>query len=177
MISTRREVRTLLEDAGTRAAPVPSPEFVTTLEARLLSDSVVMPAPASLVERSRARSRVRFVRPALVAAAAAVAAIVLAGSLAGWFGRDTSRHEIALASAVDTVVVLPDGTHVKAHDGLTLPDGAVVRTGPNGHAAVGNVDLGPGQTAVVTGGRIQISVPEVTVPSVTLPTVPALPTP
>jgi hypothetical protein len=172
MTSTRHELRTLLEDAGSRPA-VPRPEFVTELETRLLAKASVS-APTSLVERSQARSRARFVRPAFVAAAAAVAAVVLAGSLSGWFGRATTRHEVALARAVDTVVVLPDGTQIKARDGLALPDGVVVKTGPTRHAAVGPVDLGPGQTAVVVGGRIQISTP--TLPPVSLPvTVPTVP--
>lgn len=178
-MSSRQAMRALLQHAGTRDVPAPSPEFVTGLQARLLGDVATLPAPTSLVERSRARSRARFVRPALVSAAAALAAVVLAGSLAGWFGQDDSQRQLALASAVDTIVVLPDGTTIDGHDGLSLPEGAVVQTGPNGHAAVGNVDLGPGQQAVVEGGRLQVSVtvPPLVEPTLPPVTVPSLPTP
>ncbi len=186
-MASRRALRALLEDVGTQAIPEPRSEFVTGLQTRLLGDVAALPAPTSLVERAQARSRARFVRPMLVSAAAAVAALVLAGSLAGWFGQDEQQRQLALASAVDTIVVLPDGTTIDGHGGLALPDGAIVQTGPNGHAAVGNVDLGPGQQAVVEGGRLQVSTPEPTVPTVvttlppvtvpTLPTTPSLPTP
>jgi hypothetical protein len=172
MSVTRHHVQTLLEDAGARSFPEPSLEFVQGLEARLLVDAPIA-APAALVTPLQGRSRARFVRPVLVAAAAAVAAVVLAGSLAGWYGRDqVQQRKLELAASVDTTVVLPDGTELAGTDGLDLPDGTVVRTGPKGHAAVGNVDLGPSQIAVVDAGRIQISVPDVTLPPITPPTDP-----
>ncbi|MEX0663675.1 MAG: hypothetical protein WD598_02750 [Acidimicrobiia bacterium] len=174
MNASRRDVETLLETAGARAAPQPSPEFVTGLEARLLADA--RPAAwATVVTPLRTRSTGRL-RPALASVAAAAAAVVLVGSLAGWFGRDKAQPQPAIASAVDTTVVLPDGSEVAGRDGLDLPDGTIVRTGPDGHAAVGNVDLGPSQVAVVKAGRLEISIPDVTLPPVTLPPV-TLPTP
>ena len=172
-MSGRRDVQILLEEAGSRPAPEPSTEFVAGLEARLLADSRP-PVPATVITPMRARPTGRL-RPALVAAAGAAAAVVLVGSLAGWFGRDEVQRRLALASAVDTTVVLPDGTEVEGTDGLDLPDGTIVRTGPEGHAAVGNVDLGPSQEAVIRSGRLEITVPEVTVPPASLPvTVPTL---
>jgi len=172
-MSARRDVQLLLEEAGARPAPNPSTEFVAGLEARLLANA--RPAGAAVVTPMRTRPTGRL-RPALVAAAAAAAAVVLVGSLAGWFGRDEVQRQLALASAVDTTVVLPDGTEVEGTDGLDLPNGTIVRTGPEGHAAVGNVDLGPSQEAVIRAGRLEITVPEVTVPPVSLPvTAPSLP--
>jgi hypothetical protein len=173
--TSRHDVQTLLEAAGSRPVPEPSPEFITGLEARLLADARPA-ARATVVTPLRTRSIGRL-RPALVAAAAAAAAVVLVGSLAGWFGRDEAQRQHALASSVDTTVVLPNGDEVQGRDGLDLPDGTIVRTGPDGHAAVGNVDLGPSQVAVVDDGRIEISIPEVTLPEVTLPpvTLPGLP--
>jgi hypothetical protein len=37
-----------------------------------------------------------------------------------------------------------------------LPDGSVVRTGPNGRAAAGRVELGPGLEAQVDAGRLRL---------------------
>jgi hypothetical protein len=126
------------------------------------------------------------VRAALVPAGAAIAAVVMVGAFTGWFDRGpgsvSTPSRISIASAVNTEVELPDGTTVEGSDGLKLPDGAVVRTGPDGRASVGNVDLGPGQEATVDGNRITVStpvvtLPTVTVPPVTLPPVPGLPQP
>lgn len=172
MSTTRNHLETLLTEAGARHAPAPSPEFVTGLEARLLADA--RPATARVVTPMPTRSRARLLAPSLVAAAAAIAAVVLVASLTGWFGRNETTPRLALASAVDTTVVLPNGNEVKGTDGLDLPDGTVVRTGPEGHAAVGNVDLGPLQEAVVEAGRIKITVPDITIPPVTIPSVPDL---
>jgi hypothetical protein len=175
MSASRRDVQALLEEVGSRPAPEPRTEFVAGLEARLLADARPA-ARADVVTPLRARPTGRL-RPALVAAAAAAAAVVLVGSLAGWFGRDEVQRQPALAAAVDTTVVLPDGTEVPGKDGLDLPDGTIVRTGPEGHAAVGNVDLGPSQEAVVEAGRLKITIPDLPPPpvSVTVPAVPGLP--
>jgi hypothetical protein len=167
MSASRRDVQALLEEVGSRPAPEPRTEFITGLEARLLADARPA-ARAGVVTPMRGRPTGRL-RPALVAAAAAAAAVVLVGSLAGWFGRDQVQRQLALASAVDTTVVLPDGTEVRGTDGLDLPDGTIVRTGPEGHAAVGNVDLGPSQEAVIEAGRLRITIPDITLPPVSLP--------
>lgn len=180
-MTTRRDVRTLLEEAGTHDVPAPRPEFVAALEARLLGDTVPFAAPTPITAApSRIRTRSWIARPALVGIAASIAAVVLAGALAGWFGQDATQRRLQLAASHDTLVVLPDGSQVDGTKGLDLPEGTVVKTGPNGHATIGPVDLGPGQVATVTAGRLQISVtvpslPPVTVPTVTTPTVPALP--
>jgi len=172
MSTTRRHLETLLTEAGVRAVPAPSPEFVAGLEARLLADA--RPATARVVAPMPVRSRVRVLTPSVVAAAAAIAAAVLVASLTGWFGRDSSTPRLALASAVDTTVVLPNGNEVEGTNGLDLPDGTIVRTGPEGHAAVGNVDLGPSQVAVVEDGRIKVALPDVTLPPVTTPSLPGI---
>jgi len=181
MTPTQRGMRDLLENAGARRTPAPRADFVSELEARLLAEPT--PTRASATFGGVAPSRARRA-PALVAAAVAVAALGLVGVLV--VRQDEPSHpRVSLASATDTVVELPNGTQVPGHEGLKLPDGAIVRTGPDGHAAVGNVDLGPGQVAVVDEGRIKIEGPEVTIPPVAVPTfpnvtappVPGLPTP
>jgi hypothetical protein len=172
-MTTRRQLETLLTEAGSRPAPTPTPEFVSGLEARLLADA--RPVTAKVVTPLPERTPMRLLRPSLLAAAASFAAVVLVGALTGWFGRTEPTPEPSLTAAVDTVVELPDGREVAGTKGLDLPDGSIVTTGPEGHAAVGNVDLGPSQVAVIEEGRIKVTLPEVTLPPVTTPTVPTVP--
>jgi hypothetical protein len=171
------DLQTLLEEAGERDVPLPRPEFVASLEARLLSDAATITKPTPLVAHAGSRSRVRYLRPAMLSAAAAVAAVVLVGSLAGLFGQDPTQRDLELTSANNTTVVLPDGHEVDAAPGQDLPDGTEVHTGDTGSATVGNVEIGPNQVATVQNGTIQIAGVEVTVPTlpVTVPTVPTVP--
>jgi hypothetical protein len=166
------EIRTLLEAAAERDVPTPRPEFVAGLEARLLGEGSTIARPIPLVARDGGRSRTRLVRPAMLSAAAVVAAFVLAGSLGGLFGQDPAQRRLELTSAIDTVVVLPGGDELPAEPGQPLPDGTTIQTGDEGSATVGNVELGPNQIATIEGGQIQVGPVEVTVP-----TVPDLPLP
>ncbi len=75
---------------------------------------------------------------------------------AGVYGRGAEDRALALAVAVDTTVQLPDGSLVTGARGLDLPDGTVVRTGPNGRCSAGDVDLGPGIEALVDSGRLRL---------------------
>jgi hypothetical protein len=104
--------------------------------------------------------------------AAAVAAIVLAGAMSGWFAGGGSESP-TLVSAHDTTVILPNGRSVEGKVGLELPDGALVQTGPAGSATAGGVEIGPGAQATVNDGQVETTLPTVTVP--TLPTVPTVP--
>jgi len=166
------QVRGLLEDAGERDVPSPRPEFVAALEARLLAEGAPVARPISLVARDRGRPRSRVV-PAAVSAAAAVAAIVLAGSLAGVFGEDPAQRQLKLTFATDgTEIVLPGGETIEAEPGQELPDGTQVKTGDNGSATVGNVEIGPNQIATIEGGHIEVSIPDLPLPvDTTLPQV------
>ena len=133
--TTRHEVLGLLELAGGRESIGPDRGFRVDLEHRLLTTN----PPGRLVALPTARRRAR--RPGVISgAAAAAAAVVLAGALTGAYGRGVDDQTLALAVAVDTVVQLPDGTMVTGEQGLSLPDGAVVRTGPNGHCAAGDIE-------------------------------------
>ncbi len=167
-MTTRRELRDLLIEAGTRPTPRPDAEFVAALEERLLSSA----RPEAIADdefTAAARKRTGRI-PTLVAAAVAIAAVGV-GVFVAVPAQPNDRHKVSLAASTDTVIELPDGTTVKGRDGLALPDGAIIRTGPDGHAEVGNVDLGPGQQAVVDGNRIVITIPAVTLPPVTIPPV------
>jgi hypothetical protein len=180
-VSATADMHELLEEAADRDAPTPRPEFVAGLEARLLQDAHTIAQPIPLVARSSRRARPRVI-PALASAAAVVAALVLAGSLTGVFGTDPAQRQLQLTSQLkaatgDTQVVLPSGKTVDPTPGQQLPEGTQVRTGENGSATVGNVQIGPNQVATVTGGNIQVGNVTVPVPSVTVttPTVPAVP--
>lgn len=151
MSATRREMRTLLELAATRGAREPDRGFRIDLERRL----VTTVPPGRLVALPNAPRRAR--RPGVLSGAvAATAAVVLAGALTGVYGQGADDQRLALAVAVDTVVQLPDGTMVPGERGLALPDGTVVRTGPNGHCAAGDVELGPGLEALVDAGHLRL---------------------
>lgn len=149
--TTRRDVRMLLELAGSRAGEGPDLGFRVDLERRLAMSN----PPGRLVALPSAPRRAR--RPGVVSGAvAAAAAAVLIGALTGVYGHGVDDRSLALAVAVDTVVQLPDGTTIAGEQGLALPDGAVVRTGPNGHCAAGDVELGPGLEALVDAGHLRL---------------------
>lgn len=150
---SRRELRRELQDIGSQGAPGPDSGFVAGLAVRLAAEAAVRRRIA-FVSPSR-RRRVRPM-PVLTGAAAVLAGLVLVGALDGWFGQPDGDVALALAGAVDTTVVLPDGRSVEGHTGLVLPDGSVVRTGPNGRAAAGTVELGPGLEAQVDAGRLRL---------------------
>ena len=171
-----------LEALGARPVPALAPDAAARLDERIsaLTGTPVSAPPAErssagvvvqLPQRRHHRARTIAVVGAAVAVAAVLAAGVLAGSPTGWF--DTgSDPDLALASAKNAVVHLPDGSSITAHVGLSLPDGAIVTTGPGGYVTAGGVELGPGGEAVVSGGELE---PSVSVPSVSTPIPPSLP--
>jgi hypothetical protein len=160
---TRRDVRDGLQRVG-RAAARPAPVFVAALEDRLQHTDPAADVAVAAAPRHHAVLR------ASMAAAASVAAVLLATALLGGFG--TGQHQgLQLGNAVNATVVLPNGHVVAGHSGLSLPDGSVVRTGPNGRVTIGSVTLGPGSQGVVNGGQLIPSPPNVA------PITPAIPTP
>jgi hypothetical protein len=170
MTPTRPDLRDQLRAAGARPAPDPSPEFVAGLQARI-TDASFAGSPV-IPLRSPSRS---VVRPVLTGVAAAAAAVVLAGSFAGWWDSsgasdEPPREALALAAAVDTVVVLPGGNQVLGTVGLLLPEDTVVRTGPSGSATVGSTRLGPQQEAVVDAGQLHLKPPAGAAAAIPTPT-------
>jgi hypothetical protein len=170
---TRRTLKQELRALGESEAPGADAGFVTGLAVRLAAEAAVH-RRISLVG-TRRRRRIRPL-PVLTSAAAVVAGLVLVGALDGWFGQTDADVALALAGAVDTTVVLPDGSSIEGHSGLTLPDGSVVRTGPNGRAAAGSVEIGPGLEALVQAGRLRLRTAasggptvEATLPASTVP--------
>lgn len=190
MKPSTNDLRAMLEAAGTRPVPAPSPAFVASLEQRLLG----MPVTVAPVLEREERHDARRSRLVLLPAAAAIAAVVVAGALTGAFTSNASPTKVKLSAAKDTVVELPNGKEVEGEPGLPLPDGAIVKTGDNGSATFGDVNLGPGEVATVDNGKVVITPPPTTVPTlpitiptlpitvptipgVTLPTIPGLPLP
>lgn len=193
MSPTRRAVRDDLTRLGQQPVTRPSFGFKASLERQLIGGVEALPGGTLLALPRRQRRRL----PAVTLAAASVAGVVLGGALLGAFGHG-GTGALQLAAAVDTTVVMPGGQTVPGRTGLGLPDGSVVWTGPNGRAAAGPVDLGPGIEGVVDAGRLRlqplpagsvpsnlapvttpatppvVQVPTVHVPKVTLPTVPSV---
>ncbi len=137
-----------LREAGQPPVPPPDPAFATRLEERLRA-GVLAPEPA-LRPAPRQPRRVWFP----VAAVAAALTLVL-GSVAVL--PDGGEDVLRVASATDTVVVMPDGTVGPATPGLELPDGSRLQTGNEGHAVVGETELGPKQEAQVDNGTVKPS--------------------
>lgn len=175
MSRARRAVRDELSRLGRRPIPGPSLAFTARLERDLIG-AAEPPAGVSAKLLALPRRRRRLV-PALSVAAATVAVVVLTGALLGAFGHGGSGS-LRLAAAVNTTVVLPGGQTVPGRTGLGLPNGTVVRTGPNGRATAGPVELGPGLEGVVDAGHLRLQpVPPVSVsipPAVTTPTLPTV---
>jgi len=145
------DVRALLQEAAERPVLEAGPGFVSGLEAHL---GTQVP-PGRLVALPRREHRTRA--PMLVTlATAAVATAVLLGALTGLYGRGVEARVLALTVAVDTTVQLPNGSLITGATGVSLPDGAVVRTGPNGRCSAGDVDFGPGMEALVDAGRLRL---------------------
>ncbi|HEY6316404.1 MAG TPA: hypothetical protein VI462_00785, partial [Acidimicrobiia bacterium] len=167
---TRAGARDGLQRLG-RVRARPAPTFVAALEDRLQH----VDTPGAPVAADRPRHRVLL--RASTAAAASVAVVLIATALLGGFGSGKSSSGLQLGAAVNTTVQLPDGRTVSGRSGLSLPDGSIVRTGPDGRASIGSVNLGPGSQAEVSGGQLGPSAP--TAPTVIpgAPNVPVTPPP
>lgn len=183
MSPTRHALRAELTRLAQQPVAGPSVAFQARLERQLIGTVDARP-DATL--RALPRRRRRLV--SVVSVAAATVATVVLVALLGAFGHG-GRGSLQLGTARDTTVVLPGGHTVTGRTGLGLPDGAVVRTGPNGHAAAGPVELGPGLQGTVDAGRIQLQPlpvvppnlspvtppPALNVPTITLPAIPSIP--
>ena len=177
------EVRELLEDAGERDVPTPRPEFVAGLEARLLEQATTIARPIPLVARA-GRPEPRRVVPAMLSAAAAVAAIVLGAALGGVFGQDPAQRQLELTSAIGTEIVLPDGETIAPDEGQDLgdlPDGTQIKTGAEGSVVIDDggtpVKIGPNQVATidVDGDGVTVSIDPLPPVSAPLPPTPTTP--
>jgi hypothetical protein len=164
---TSDDLRSLLALAGSRPVPEPDPDFLAETEARILGldrkerGAAAVPLDDDPLDELSVRRGRRLRRPALLTgAAAAVVVLVIVGALTGLYGGGggdgSAGGGLALVTAIDTVVVLPDGTIVDGARGLELPDGTIIRTGPRGRATIAGVLLGPDTKAVVRNGRVRV---------------------
>lgn len=136
----RRDVERLLRALGREQPPAPTESFVESLAARLRA-----------IPPSR-RPRPRLVlRTGLALAGAAIVAAVVAGVLVR-----PGDDSLLLSSASDATITFPDGSVATDLAATELPDGTVVRTGPNGRVEAGGEVLGPNSEARVRQGRLVV---------------------
>jgi hypothetical protein len=146
---TRPEVEKRLRAAGRIPAPEARALFAEALEDRLRAIAGVEVAdPVPVPPRRRPR---HWTALGLLAGASAA---VMAGVLVALSGIGDG-HEIRVATATDTVMVLPDGTVDAVDPGLVVPDGSRIVTLDEGRVVAGDVELGPDREAVVDQGALR----------------------
>jgi len=146
---SHQSVQERLRVAGRAPAPEPRAAFVEALEDRLRAVAGVPVAdPVPVPPRRRPR---HWTALGLLAGSAAV---VVAGVLVTVSGVGDG-HEVRVATATDTLVVLPDGTVDAVDPGLLVPDGSRLVTLDGGRMVAGDVELGPDREAVVEQGALR----------------------
>lgn len=135
------ELHEALRALGSGEPPEPEPTFADALEERLrlLHGTVDVVSAPSIPTRRRALWGV---------AAAVVIAVAFAATITQRVSDPTTR----LTSAIDTSLVLPDGSIVAAVAGTDLPEGALLITGPQGSAVVGGVSIPGNSQAIIRDG-------------------------
>ena len=148
--SLMNEVDRRLREAGQAPVPPPDQAFAALLEDRLRAGALA-PEPALRPAPRPAGRHWNWLPPMAVAAALAL----VLGSVAVL--RGGGDREVRVASATDTVVVLPDGTVGPATPGLVIPDGSRLQTGSDGRVVAGETELGPKQEAKINKGAVKQS--------------------
>jgi hypothetical protein len=173
---SQSNVQERLQAAGRARAPEPRAAFAEALEDRLRAIAGVDVADPVPVPPRRRKPR-HWTALGLLAGATAAAA---AGVLVAVSGVGEG-HEVRVATATDTLVVLPDGTVDAVDPGLLVPDGSRIVTLDEGRVVAGEVELGPDREAVVKNGALRPTpttapppapVPQPEPPAVTPPTPP-----
>ncbi len=149
-MSIRPPIEERLRDAGRAPAPEPRAAFAEALEDRLRAIAGVTVADPVAAPPRRRRPR-HWTALGLLAGAsvAVVAGVLVAVSNVG------DGHEVRVATATDTLVVLPDGTVDAVDPGLVVPDGSRIVTLDQGRVVAGDVELGPDREAVVDQGALR----------------------
>ena len=143
------EVKERLWFAGRTPAPEPRAAFAEALEDRLRAIAGVSVAdPVPVPPRRRPR---HWTALGLLTGASAA---VVAGVLMMLSGVGDGR-EVRVATATDTLVVLPDGTVDAVDPGLLVPDGSRLVTLDGGRMVAGDVELGPDREAEVDHGTVR----------------------
>lgn len=162
------ELERKLQAAGARPVPEPPALFAERLENRLRAG--VMTEAAMETEaapdvvgglagrrrsapgrNSAARNTSAILRPVL----AGLAAVALLGAGVAALRSDGGAEEVRVASATDSLVVLPDGTVDAVAPGQVVEEGARVVTGEGGQLVAGEVQLGPNREATVKKGTLR----------------------
>jgi hypothetical protein len=138
-MSEHDDLERRLSALGEAPTPAPSPDLLMRLRGSAL--------------RRPAANR-RLVRMPILLPAAAVAALVL-GAVLLVGGRDASSPETIVVQTASDAVVEEAGEVVDVRAGQTLPEGAEIRTGPEGSVSVDGITLGRAERAVVRDGRLR----------------------
>jgi len=135
------ELHEELRALGSGEQPEPDATFADALEERLrlLHGTVDGVSAPSIPTRRRALWGV-------------AAAVVIAVAFAATITQRVSEPATRLTSAIDTSLVLPDGSIVAAVAGTDLPEGALLITGPRGSAVVGGVSIPGNSQAIIRDG-------------------------
>ena len=155
----RAELRRRLDALAARPVVDPDPISLDVTEARLrsiydLHRGRIPEAHDTTTGGAPRAARRRATLGSLVIASAALTALgVITVS------RDDGAIDVELTAASGAYIVLPDGRRIDATAGVTVPEGGrlVVRAG--GSVTVGGIILGPGATAIVVDGELEIEAP------------------
>jgi hypothetical protein len=147
-MTTRGRLRDELRRLGNTPVPVLGPGRAQQLERRVLS--AARPRELELVDAESIETRRPSRRLAAVVtlAAACLLAVVAIGSLG-----QTREPDRILSTSGEVEVVLPDGSVVDGSAGMVVPDGAILRLGRDGEAAVDGITIsGAGDYLVTRDG-------------------------
>jgi hypothetical protein len=147
---SQSNVQERLQAAGRARAPEPRAAFAEALEDRLRAIAGVDVAEPVPVPPRRRKPR-HWTALGLLAGASAA---VVAGVLVAMNGVGEG-HEVRVATATHTLVVLPDGTVDSVDPGLLVPDGSRIVTLDEGRVVAGEVELGPDREGVVKDGALR----------------------
>jgi hypothetical protein len=138
------DLRRLLEDMGREAPPPPDADFVDQLEFQLRAEVIASsPSPAW----AGAPWRIPF---GIAAAAFTVVVGIAGASVLVDLPDSQVSAQLASVTGTGTEVIYPNGKVLPAHEGMTIPEGSVVRVRDGGTAVVDGVPLEGGQAVKVT---------------------------
>ncbi|HEY3238475.1 MAG TPA: hypothetical protein VGL92_02835, partial [Acidimicrobiia bacterium] len=147
---SHQKVEERLRAAGHSPAPEPRAAFAEALDDRLRTIAgVEVTDPVATPPRPRRARHWTALGLLAGASAAVVAGVLVAVSGVG------DGHEVRVATATDTLVVLPDGTVDTVDPGLLVPDGSRIVTLDEGRVVAGDVELGPDREGVVDQGALR----------------------
>jgi hypothetical protein len=162
-MSKRRDrdaLRRRLDALGESPANAADPARIDATEARLRAIYDANGGRAPDV-RSATGTRGSSRRKALLgsAGAAGVAMVALASFALLRDEPSSMRADLELTAAEHAYIELANGQRIAAEAGAIVPEGARIVVGENGSITIGDVTLGPGESAIVSDGELTIDAP------------------